>query len=531
MITPLVVLSLVFFAVRVVPRRFFSKNGHEYMSSDKWVHLYYAQLFRDNRHRWIEKWPRTDIAGPLRLYPPLFHLLLSFVAKDTLLKYEQYITTLLQYVIFLIVIACSSFLAERLGLGPSLMIGLAAGATYCFLPILFGPNSGMVFCTARPFGAVFSNAFMIALYFFSIDRSPAAALACVAAFFLSAVSSRFSVQTIVFAGAVYGILLRDPAVLAVLAGSVFLTLTLGFKTYRPILKYHFRHLVIYKTVFMKGTTDMLEKHGSVLSHVGKALASFREKRFRDVAQNIYNSSAMRIILMNPFAILVLAAGAAAFSTLRPEIGNLWILLASAFIVTVLTATSSLKFLGEAERYLEFGAIFPVCFLSGYFCSTPLFLGLWAAAMLYSAIFSLLSFRLHPMIDGQKHRELYGFLNTLGEKKIITFPMYCYSTILHLSDMTVPYMEGWQLMKPYYHDVPALEARWSYLYGLYPGPNTVTLEGQIRDFGIDYVLYCRNESAPNRREALLRELGKFPVVFDNADYIVYSAQGINHGAGA
>jgi len=273
----LLILTLIFFAIRIVPRLVFTSQDRAYMSSDKWVHLYYAELFRGNRRRWISAWPRTDVAGPLRLYPPLFHLLLSFMPKGLLLRYEQYITSLIQFMTFAVVIACSFGLAMASGLAQPDLISLIAGATYCFLPVLFGPNSGMVFCTARPFGALLSNIYLISLFIFSVSYSKIAALVCIATFFLCAISSRFAVQTTVFVALIYCILLRDLQTAAVLALSISLTLSLGYRTYRPILKYHYRHLKIYKTVFMQGTSDMLEKHAALLSILKKTCQSLNRK--------------------------------------------------------------------------------------------------------------------------------------------------------------------------------------------------------------------------------------------------------------
>jgi len=519
----LTALMAVFLAVRVVPRRIFS-HGEGYLCSDKWVHLYYAKLYRDNGYRWISQWPRTDIQGPVRSYPPLFHWLISFIGQETLLRNEQYVTTAIQLATCAMIAAFACTFTSRFGLGDPLVFTVLTGAAYCFLPILFGPNSGMVFCTARPFGAFFSNLFLVSLALFSMSHSAISAACCVLAFFLAAVSSRFAVQTNVFISCVFVLIRGDLMALGLAAASAAVTLTAGYGVYRPVLKNHIRHLVVYKKIFMTGIEDMLEKHSSFLRAIGRSFDSFRKEGFLGIVREFYNAPAMRIALMNPLTIFSLAGGAFLYGSLPESVRVLYTLLVSGMVVTLLTATPWLKYLGDAERYLEFGCLFPTCFISVYLA---LQLGLmvpWAAILAYSIVFAFFSFRFHPRVNPGRQEELFTFLATVEGKKVITFPTSFYPMILLSSNVRIPYMEGWQMMEPYYNpkDFSSLKKRWDHLYGIFPGPNMETLDEQTKEFGIDLIIYCRQETPMAKREKIEAFLGGYPLVYDNGDYRVYQA---------
>ena len=512
---------LFFFTIRLLPRMLFSSN--DYMGTDKWNLFYYTKAYKQNGYFKFKQWPGADISGPPHVYPPLFLFFLSLFSKDRLLKIEHYFSTFIQFGTYLIIVIFSMYLSGRLYPERTILFGIYTGLIIAFLPCLFGPNSGIVFTSARPLGVFLANLSLINLYFSSIGYSVIHVILFFIFFFLSAISSRFAIQTVLFIGIIYGLLLMKPLIMILPILALILSLTLGYCLYWPIFKHHFRHVVIYKKVFEKTTVDMLEKHKKVSQAIFSAVQRIKKKEYSEVLREIYNSALIRIILMNPFTILVLIAGLVFYGSFQEELRSLYMLLLAGIIVSIATSRQKLKFLGEAERYLEFGCLFPTCFLMVHLTDNLVIHNLFWGIIIYSVFFAFFSFRIHPRIHLNSLNEVIDFLKGLGPKKIIVFPTMCYPIILALTDMKVPYIEGWQLSDHYYNNIEELKKRWSYLYGIFPGPNTETLDEQIREFKIDYILYCEDETSHSQRSAALEKLKEYRPLFCNDGYSVYSAK--------
>lgn len=500
----------------------FLKDNY-YMGTDKWTIFYFADSFKKYGYFSMKKWPRADLSGPTHFYPPLFLMIISTLKKRILLKFEKYFTTILQFLLLLIMMGFSMLLSSHLYPDKVLFYGIYSGLIIAFLPILFGPNSGMVFSSARPLGILFTNLFFVNLYFFQIGSYYLSAVLCIILFFLAAITSRFAVQTILFLGIVYSVLTRDISVLIVVLLSFGISVACGYKLYWPILRCHIRHLVIYKKVLENASIDMLEKHKSILHTFSFAWQRIKKRDYTATVREIYNSPLPRIILMNPLVVLILIAGIYYYKLFPIELKSLYLLLLSGVIVSVSTSLRKLKFLGEGERYLEYGSLYPACFLAVCLLESDFLRYVFWFILIYSSIFAFISFKIHSKLDKYSFDELIVYLKTLGRKKIICFPTYCNSMILYLTNMRVPYIEGWQYLDRYYKNMKALKERWAGLYGIYPGPNLESLESQIDEFGIDYLLFCKSETALSQMNEIANNLGKYQLVFTNKAYRVYLAK--------
>ncbi len=232
------------------------------------------------------------------------------------------------------------------------------------------------------------------------------------------------------------------------------------------------------------------------------------------------AAGIRLVIMNPFAFLALAGGILFFGEFPVEMGKLYFLLVAGMIVSIATMTQSLKFLGESERYLEFGSLFPIFFFCGWLATFPGYAVAFWLICLYSLLFSIFSFRLQPRINVQARNELISFLNSLGHKKILAFPTFCHPMILFFTGLKVPYFDGWAYRDEYFNNMEKVKNQFAYLYGTYPGPNIATFEKQIDEFNVDYVLFCRHENTIGNDKEVTTALSRYPKIYSNEGYAVY-----------
>lgn len=518
---PLVIVA--FLVVRIIPRTIFSNN--DYLGTDQWFHFYLARSYRELGFFRNGSWPRVDTSPPPLFYPPLFHLLISRVPSTALLRWSPYITPLVQFIELVVLGMFSYHLASMVSPGIELKIACLTCLIIAFLPILFGPNSGMVFSSPRPLGVLLANTGLASMYFFSQGWAPLLFIPLlIMSVILASLTSRFAVQALLFIGTIYSALTWNPGAWLILAGSYLIPIIAGYSLFLPLCRNHLRHIILYKLVFEKKSDYMTAKHQGTPSVLVRALNALIHLKWREASEVLYSSALMRIILMNPLAVFVVVGGAVFINEMPQALRDLFILLVSVLTITTLTAWRPLKFLGDAERYIEFGALLPIAFLTVWYALSSSTMAVIAILlMIYSIVFCFFSFRLHPRIDHDSLIELLAQLESLGQKKILAIPTYCHPMLLYLTDKKVPYLDGWQYSDRYYSQIESLKSRHAYLYGNYPGPNLDTLDEQICEFDIDCILFCTREKVPYPAEVVGERLKKYPLIFSNGSYELYQAR--------
>lgn len=523
--TSLGLVIIAFLALRFLPIKVLTKN--DFVVTDQYFHFFLARSYRESGYRGRDTLARIDLAPPPEFYPPLFHLMCSLMKPGTLHRYAYLSTPLLQLFNLLAVMGAVYWLSSPQSTGYALSMTFYAGLVFTIIPFFFGPNSGLTFATPRPLGELLSNVFLLSLFMMSLGHSPYVWTAvAVFSFFLGGMASRFGIQTNVFVGALFAILALDLRVLGVLAFSVLASLSVGYRYYGPVAKYHWRHMVTYLKVYSHHATDIRVLHTPWFSVIRQAFNKFREGNLLEGLKKLYYSAVLRLVLMNPFAFFALLGGMAVYAQLPPAMRNCFLLLAAGILTSVLTMTKPLKFLGEGERYLEFGSLFALCFLSAYLVQHAHFVFIFWALIVYCICFDLAAYRLHSRYDITLREGMLSFLKGLGMSKIMAFPSYTHPIVLFYTDMRVPYFDGWAYNDEYYRDPEKARTMFHYLYGTYPGPNLETLDEQLLTYSVDYILLCRSEGAYTyaANEAFFQK--RFSEVFHNDGYAVYAVKDRN-----
>lgn len=320
-------------------------NPHD-IGRDAYGHLCLTRDIRDAGHRIPERPSKAATEGKY-LYPLLIHWLLSFLPTRRVKTVERYFSGLMDVALASLIlllgftgvldstevlVALAIFLATPEFMRPNLSHGLG----------LSGRKPGLFFVTVcflalSAWIATGSSLDPMGVGLFSLSVLAAAAVI---------MSSKFGLQAMFFIS--LGFLLLTPlSIMVVVAGALVAgvaTKGFGFDLIRG-------HLVFLYDYATRKQFQIEEADPSV-----KLFVDPREVgSLRDLMEQIYESNLARPIMNNLFMVGVAAAywysySSGDFPALPPGF-HLWI--AAGVGAFVLTSLPYLRFLGQAERYLEY----------------------------------------------------------------------------------------------------------------------------------------------------------------------------------
>ena len=304
---------------------------------DGWKHLLAAEYIRQHK-RLPGRLPGKYIIDEPYNYPPLLPILLALLPRPWRERYEwavaSCIDALHSLLLFGIVFALTSDLA----------LGLLAQGFYMLTPAVVRESSALNTRTAG--SLLFSGTFLCELAF-AHSREPGLLLGAVLLGFLLVHTHKMSVQALVFASVGFAIWERNPAYLVTVALIAAAAVVLSGGYYlRFILPGHLAILTYWRERIREG------------NQIGTHQVRGGRPRWSHTLVN-----------QNPFILLVIVA---AIVLRTPTVGNAALaeqyplFLAWALgmygIALVITWYRPLRFLGEGERYMEYGA-FPTAIVS------------------------------------------------------------------------------------------------------------------------------------------------------------------------
>jgi len=356
----IVMLAALVLATRLLPRWLNPKA----VSSDSYYHLLCAQAIRENRFRIPEKVRGFCFPSPYD-YPPLFHYLLALLGTRARERAEVWLSG----VIDVGNVAVFYWLARRLdatlwaGHGPSpLMLSALLAISPALLAVGTGPRAYQA--TPRVLGEVWFNlAVAAALLFYLGDGWPCYA-AAVAAAALVCLSSKFSVQALLFMLPVIGLLLKSPSLAALPLLGMGLAVVLSGGFYLRVLRGQIGHLYLFSRWTAQHYPNVLRKNRwQDIVNLPHYLLANRQEAYRVF---FLDNSYVILLTRNPQLLFLgygwLVGGLVPWGP--PAAAALWAWAAASLAVFLLTSLRPLLFLGEPERYVEH-ALIPLYLLAGY----------------------------------------------------------------------------------------------------------------------------------------------------------------------
>lgn len=367
MLTALLITLTVTFMLRLVPGVLWPSAG-----SDMGYHLLLQRELRRHHLRMPARIMPLAL-DEQQVYPWFFHILLACLPEKWLLKYPSLPSALIDTLHAGLVFGVAVYLAAEASLpisGPAL--GMLAGLLFATSPALLslgiGPRSYEI--TPRPLAELLFTFAMVAAGFYLVRQQPwflaAASLGCA----LIYLSSLFGVQVMLFCFPVMAVVSGQWALLALPCLGFLVALLVTRGRYWTTLRGQLHHLSMYRVRFQYEHPKTKDRND--WGHLRQVFQQWCQGRFKDQALlkdlilSIDNNSYLQFLIRHNLWFLVILL--MAFQIFPPGSGQLglwreylWAWMLAPIAPFILTSLKHWRFLGEAERYLEF-ALAPACLL-------------------------------------------------------------------------------------------------------------------------------------------------------------------------
>jgi hypothetical protein len=399
-------------------------------SGDAVIHLIIADGIRRNGHRIPERFPEFLLSGPHN-YPSFFHWLLSFISKERLERYEPFIGTFIEMIHSAAIFFACYYWALKQNIANPGWIGFLSAMMFALTPLLVDHVGRVFSLSERPFGSLLGTVFLFFGLQYVLSSSFWALALSAAVMGIIFISSKFTVQAILFISFIFSLLAWTPKIgVPVIVGCVgALLFTKGYAI--RVLKGHLRHSIFYKTFLLNHYLRPKSQYGDLIQSV---VTGFRNPRV--LIQAFRTNSLLKIFSMVPWLLVLIVSITGNVEEVRSipvfRFGVLWV--GSSVIVTCLTAVNGMRFLGEPERYLEF-ALLPLTFLCSVFLLERNSLASWllgASMSLYGLLvfWHLLSKIRAMKIWDEGEEELCEWLRGLNPARIMTIPLKAVSVLVY-----------------------------------------------------------------------------------------------------
>lgn len=418
------VIVLAVFAVRVAVRLYhdpdllrnpFPLDGYV---GDGMTHLVMTEAIRHNGGRIPHRVDRFLLDRPCD-YPMLFHAIHALVPRAKLERFEWAVCPFWEGVHAGLVFVAATFIAgEGFGHGQPEIVGLMTAAGVFLTPLLMREPSRAVVYGERPFGFMAADMALCGVVLFSATGQAAWLAIVVAATAVTLASSKFALQALVFVSAGIALIRFDPMpVLLVGAALALAILATGGYGWR-VLRGSLRHSNLYRTWIVHVHTYTRELRNSQLV---RALALLAARRPGEAWQ-AFRRHPLSGLLWVPWLIPFGWSATVAIDGSPELVGWLVAWAFAAVLVMAVVLSERLKFLGEAERYLEY-ALLPMACLSAMAA-----LDGGVAAVLWGLVFAGCVVRLLIAIPGASMpvrtpdvRELIAFLEQYPRSTLLAIP--------------------------------------------------------------------------------------------------------------
>jgi hypothetical protein len=498
------------FFVRALPRL----RLRNAIVSDTYFHLYCAAFIREHSFRFPEKLPRV-ILNHDYTYPFLYHYLLALFPTRYRLWLER-LTGAIFDTLTLILIFSFVFWVSGEGRDPALRNApIMVSAFFVFSPALLRIGSGPRGYNGSPrvIGQMLYMLHLLAAYYaFQTQSFLVLGFSFLAGAALI-ITAKFSTQVLFLFGIWFAFLV-SPYYFLALAGSFLLSVALTKGRAWKVTEGHVRHSIFYgrylQRVFLSPHVRTARKY--FRSSLANAWGAVRFSRFSNALRWYYSEPYFLHLLVTVYPqYLLIFFYISRYTRLSLLDRFLVVWMGAGFFWFLLTKLRPFLFLGEGERYLEYG-LFPSLFLMAKFL--PVRFEPFLVAFLLYSIFSTAFFiwqyiGTFARIDqGHEQRErVFSELNRLPEGVIMPIGSLHYQALYrcrfpvlthggNIDERLLPYKE------------------FELIYGNYPYPSRCFCEILTR-YHVSYIV-----TDPISLKYYKEEILKEPDEFDRSIQILW-----------
>jgi hypothetical protein len=390
--------------------------------------------------------------------PPLIHRIFSYLPKR--IRERDYIFSPICDSIY---VGMVFFFALYLGINP-----LLAGLVFMFMPILFKPDARTYFFSPRPWAELLFSASFICVI---IGQMIPAVIFGI----MLLHSSKFGTQVFLF----FSLGMMAISFDFILVFALSLALSLLNPSYWKMIRGHISHSNFYRTTIVK-------------THTGCSNVA----NMRDI-KNI------RSLFRNPLFLSLVFIPFLPFILLDPIFDAYFVWILIAFGTMLLISTKPLRFLGRAERYLNY-AILPVCILA---VQVSFFYWILLISIILVGVNIHTANKYIPSVDPAQRRMFYRWMNSLKPHRTLCIPFNLSPEIAYNSHHETVYWSG------NLPDKDFGEKEWNDTFNNYPYPKD-DLVRIAESFDTDMlVTVCRFTDRQY-------DFSGFDLIFQNNEYRAY-----------
>lgn len=348
----LVILLIAAFFLRAFPRIVLPYG----IASDSYFHLNLVKILINHKLRYPKRDERF-LLNPLCTYPYLHHLLSAVFGSKGIYLTERFSSAFYDTCNTLIVYVMTSMLCEDLVL-PWYCASIATGF-YALHPILFkfGDEPRVYNGTSRVLAQTIYFAHCLGLYYYHSGFEIAGIILTLITGALLFNITKFGIQVILFFGIFFSILF--PLYLPIVFTSFFLSVILSRGRTWGVLYIHIQHLIfLVKTNLYYRKFSPLTDLKKYLAFVKMELKFIFQFKLREFFNEFFqNQDPIHNLVIGYHSLLVIFTWP---WFKEAPFFYIWMLAGICFFL--LTKTPYLRFIGKAERYLEFALIpsFIIC---------------------------------------------------------------------------------------------------------------------------------------------------------------------------
>jgi tetratricopeptide (TPR) repeat protein len=403
------------FLIRALPR-IILKNA---LTSDTYYHLKCANDIRRNSF-FIPKKIEQGVLPHQYNYPFGYHLLLAFFPEKARLWLERLTGAIFDTSNVIILFWFTKWLIEQSGDPRRTYIPILVTALYAFSPALLRTGSGPRAYNGSPrvFGQTLYLVHLITAYHYHVTNSSYSIVMSLLAGACLICSAKFGSQVLLLFGIFFSVFVAS-SYFILLVGCLLLAIIISNGLAWNIVKSQFGYSILYakylQQVFLfphiKSVSTYINTLKSVLT------SAFKKRSLSDFMDWYYREQYFGHHLLTVFPqYFIFFALITITGKLNPQEYFLLIWMSAAFFWFLLTKYKYMLFLGEGERYAEYG-LFPSYYLLVAYCPKGLefFLYLYLVYSIGSAIFFAKDYiKRHRSIndDFSASAGLFTYLNAL-----------------------------------------------------------------------------------------------------------------------
>jgi len=493
-------------------------------SSDEYSHLWMIKKIKKANKIWKEKVEDSLIPG-FRGYPPLAHLIVSIFPEKYWLVVGRLFNIFYDLIGILILYFFTEYIFIKLGVCKECSWYLPA-LLYATSPISHPVTARLKAIGGRTLGNLLVLIYFINLSFGILFGNRIFYILCIPLGWLIVFSSQFATQYWIFTSIILSLLNLDYTPLLLCASSIISGIFIPGLGLKKILQRKIDHYRWYIRNYGKKGTTTFERNKFTDTLLLPAYLFKKPKYFLSL---FFHRHSWLIVVYNFFPLILYSWHSDFLYFIHQDkilffIGGLFL---SSFVAFLITSIRPFLFLGQAERYFEYGIGFFYIYFIYYLTRIQadvfrisLNVIVYQIAVLLTNFIYIQFPNLKKKLSGEPDKdfkELLNFLATIPDKNILSIPtklsfklsfflnegLFYYDNMSNLKSIDgIKYMEDEHIVLSY--PITNLD----YLFNKY-GINTLVISKfhlkEAKKMGVEYKLDEKNKA------------------FENEKYIVYIYQ--------